>query len=150
MNGHTINGVPKVCQRGHPVSIPQPVAKKRVFIVEDEDSASRFLTLRLKKLGFEVSTASDGMVGLQQIMATVPDLVILDLMLPKLPGEEICKALRESFDEQIAKIPVIMLTGKDSLVDKVVGKVIGANAYLTKPYEFSDLLAAIRTIIPEV
>lgn len=123
---------------------------KRVLIIEDEDSASKFLSIRLKKLGFEVSIASDGMTGLQEVMATLPDLVILDLMLPKLPGEEICKAIRESFDDQVSKIPVIMLTGKDSIVDKVLGKVIGADAYLTKPYDFSDLLIAIKRIIPGV
>ena len=127
-----------------------PVQNKRVLIIEDEDSASKFLTLRLKKLGFEVSAAADGMTGLQEVMANLPDLVILDLMLPKLPGEEVCKAIRESFDDQVAKIPIIMLTGKDSVVDKVLGKVIGADAYLTKPYDFSDLLIAIRRIIPEV
>lgn len=137
-------------QKNLPTANPTQLRKKRVLIVEDEDSASKFLSLRLKKLGFEVSAAADGMTGLQEVMASPPDLVILDLMLPKLPGEEICKAIRESFDEQVAKIPVIMLTGKDSMVDKILGKVIGADAYLTKPYEFDDLLTEIRRIIPEV
>ncbi len=151
MTNNGSNGVSyNVTQKGPSSTDTTPSRKKRVLIVEDEDSASRFLSLRLKKLGFDVSAAADGMTGLQEVMASPPDLVILDLMLPKLPGEEICKAIRESFDEQVAKIPVIMLTGKDSMVDKILGKVIGADAYLTKPYEFDDLLTAIRRVIPEV
>jgi DNA-binding response OmpR family regulator len=123
--------------------------KKRILIIEDEYSASKFLTLRLKNLGFAVTAAFDGMAGLKEASETIPDLIILDLMLPKLPGEEVCKTLRESFDEQLAKIPIIMLTGKDSVVDKVLGKVIGADAYLTKPYDFSDLFEVIKKILPD-
>jgi two-component system response regulator RegX3 len=123
--------------------------KKRILIIEDEYSASKFLSMRLKNLGFAVSAAFDGMAGLKEATETVPDLIILDLMIPKLPGEEVCKTLRESFDERLVKIPIIMLTGKDSVVDKVLGKVIGADAYLTKPYEFSDLLEVIKKILPD-
>lgn len=126
-----------------------PAKKKRILIIEDEYSASKFLTLRLKNLGFAVSAAFDGMAGLKEASETIPDLIILDLMLPKLPGEEVCKTLRESFDEKLVNIPIIMLTGKDSLVDKVLGKVIGADAYLTKPYDFSDLFEVIKKILPD-
>jgi len=124
-----------------------PTAKKRILIIEDEYSASKFLTLRLKSLGFTVSAAFDGETGLKEATETIPDLIILDLMIPKLPGEEVCKSLRESFDEKLVKIPIIMLTGKDSMVDKILGKVIGADAYLTKPYEFSDLFEVIKKIL---
>jgi DNA-binding response OmpR family regulator len=123
------------------------VMKKTILVIEDEISASKFLSLRLRKLGFEVLTAFDGIAGLKEATEKLPDLVILDLMIPKLPGEEVCKSIRESFEEKIAGIPIIMLTGKDALVDKVVGKVIGANAYLTKPYDFEDLLAEIKRIV---
>ncbi|MFH1801146.1 MAG: response regulator [Candidatus Omnitrophota bacterium] len=126
-----------------------PLKKKRVLVIEDEYSASKFLSLRLENLGFTVSTAFDGMTGLKEATETVPDLIILDLMIPQLPGEEVCKALRESFDEKLIKIPIIMLTGKDSMVDKILGKVIGADAYLTKPYEFSDLFEVIKKILPD-
>lgn len=126
-----------------------PLKKKRVLVIEDEYSASKFLSMRLKNLGFTVSTAFDGMTGLKEATETVPDLIILDLMLPQLPGEEVCKALRESFDEKLVKIPIIMLTGKDSMVDRILGKVIGADAYLTKPYEFSDLFEVIKKIFPD-
>ena len=126
-----------------------PLKKKRVLVIEDEYSASKFLSLRLENLGFTVSTAFDGMTGLKEATETIPDLIILDLMIPQLPGEEVCKALRESFNEKLVKIPIIMLTGKDSMVDKILGKVIGADAYLTKPYEFSDLLEVIKKILPD-
>ncbi|MFH0986013.1 MAG: response regulator [Candidatus Omnitrophota bacterium] len=126
-----------------------PTNNKRVLVVEDEYSASKFLSMRLQNLGFTVSVASDGMTGLKEATETIPDLIILDLMLPQLPGEEVCKALRESFDERLIKIPIIMLTGKDSMVDKILGKVIGADAYLTKPYEFSDLYEVIKKILPD-
>lgn len=124
--------------------------KKKILIIEDEYSASKFLSFRLKNLGFEVLTAFDGATGLKEATESIPDLVILDLMIPKLPGEEVCKKIRENYDEQIAKIPIIMLTGKDSMVDKILGKVIGADAYLTKPYEFNELLENIKKIFPEV
>lgn len=126
-----------------------PSRKKRILIIEDEYSASKFLSMRLKNLGFIVSAAFDGAAGLKEATETVPDLMILDLMIPKIPGEEVCKTLRESFDEKLVKIPIIMLTGKDSMVDKILGKVIGADAYLTKPYEFSDLFAIIKKILPD-
>lgn len=122
---------------------------KRILIIEDEYSASKFLTLRLKSLGFTVSAAFDGVSGLKEATETIPDLIILDLMIPKLPGEEVCKALRESFDEKLVRIPIIMLTGKDSMVDKILGKVIGADAYLTKPYDFGDLFEVIKKILPD-
>lgn len=138
-----------------PVQKTNPVEKastkkRRILIIEDEYSASKFLTLRLKNLGFAVSAAFDGMTGLKEATETIPDLIILDLMIPKLPGEEVCKALRESFDERLVKIPIIMLTGKDSMVDRILGKVIGADAYLTKPYEFNDLFEVIKKIFPEL
>lgn len=126
-----------------------PAKKKSILIIEDEYSASKFLSMRLKNLGFLVSAAFDGMTGLKEATEKIPDLIILDLMIPKLPGEEVCKALRESFDERLVKIPIIMLTGKDSMVDRILGKVIGADAYLTKPYEFSDLFEVIKKILPD-
>jgi DNA-binding response OmpR family regulator len=139
---------PVTSQSGSISELQMPnTQKKRILIVEDEPSASKFLTLRLQKLGYEVTAVFDGATGLKEAIDKTPDLLILDLMIPKLPGEEVCKALRESFDEKIARIPIIMLTGKDTLVDKVVGKVIGADAYLTKPYEFDDLLLEINRIM---
>lgn len=126
---------------------PMTTSKKKILIIEDEISASKFLSLRLQRLGFDVHTAFDGVTGLKEAVDKLPDLVILDLMIPKLPGEEVCKAIRENLEEKIARIPIIMLTGKDTLVDKILGKVIGANAYLTKPYEFEALWEEIKRIL---
>lgn len=140
----------RITQRKNKVEQPLPSRKKRILIVEDEYSASKFLTLRLKNLGFEITAAFDGMTALKEATENLPDLIILDLMIPKLPGEEVCKMIRENLDEKIAHIPIIMLTGKDSIVDKVLGKVLGADAYLTKPYEFNDLFEAIRRIFPDL
>jgi len=140
----------RTTQKDTKVEQQSPPRKKRILIIEDEYSASKFLTLRLKNLGFETTTAFDGVTGLKEATENLPDLIILDLMIPKLPGEEVCKTIRESLDEKIAKIPIIMLTGKDSIVDKVLGKVLGADAYLTKPYEFNDLFEAIRKVFPDL
>ena len=139
----------RTTQKADKVEPSSPPRKKRILIIEDEYSVSKFLTLRLKNLGFEIAAAFDGMTGLKEATENLPDLIILDLMIPKLPGEEVCKAIRENLDEKIAKIPIIMLTGKDSIVDKILGKVLGADAYLTKPYEFNDLFEAIRRIFPD-
>ena len=67
--------------------------------------------------------------------------------MPKMPGEEVCKAIKESYDEKTASTPIIMVTGKDTTVDRIVGKVIGANAYLTKPFDFSDLFETIKQLL---
>ena len=123
--------------------------KKKILSVDDEKKLVSLVGLHMKMSGYEVLSANDGEEALAIIKEERPDLIILDLMIPKLPGEEVCKTLRESFDENLVKIPIIMLTGKDSVVDKVLGKVIGADAYLTKPYEFSDLFEVIKKILPD-
>lgn len=122
-------------------------AKKRILIVEDEESTSKFLSFRLKKLGFETLIANDGIKGLKMAEKEVPDLIILDLGLPKLPGEEICRTVKDNMNEKIAAIPIIFLTVKDSVVDKVFAKAIGANAFVTKPFDFEDLLREINRFI---
>jgi len=149
MRTKAINHKVKVPMEKNTPAEKVPAKRKRILIIEDEYSASKFLSMRLKNLGFAVSAAFDGMTGLKEATETIPDLIILDLMIPQLPGEEVCKALRESFDERLVKIPIIMLTGKDSVVDKILGKVIGADAYLIKPYEFSDLFEVIKKILPD-
>ena len=120
---------------------------KMILIVEDEGNISKFLAFRLRQAGFVVEIADDGEKGLNLIRQIRPDLIILDLMLPHLPGGEVCKAVREDDDEEIAKIPIIMLTANASDVDRIVGKVIGANYYMTKPFDFSDVLENIQQTI---
>ena len=119
-------------------------SKKQILIVEDDESVRQMVSLRLTKLGFEVSQAQDGFQGLDEAKRLRPDLIMLDLRLPGRPGEEICKAIREDHDEEFAKTPILMLTGKTSEVDKVIGMVIGANAYIPKPYRLPMLVREIN------
>jgi two-component system response regulator RegX3 len=113
-----------------------------VLVVEDEESFSDALSYMLRKEGFEVSVAEDGDAALAEFGRTGADLVLLDLMLPGLPGTEVCRQLRQS-----SNVPVIMLTAKDSEVDKVVGLELGADDYVTKPFSSRELLARIRAVL---
>ena len=108
----------------------------RILVVEDEVSFSDPLSYLLRKEGYEVSVAETGPEALADFDAAGADLVLLDLMLPGLSGVDVCRALR-----QRSNVPVIMLTAKDSEIDKVVGLEIGADDYVTKPYSSRELLA---------
>ncbi|MBU1121272.1 MAG: response regulator [Candidatus Omnitrophica bacterium] len=119
--------------------------KKKILIVDDEPDIVMTLTLLLEQEGYIVSGASSGEEALDKVNVLMPDLVILDLRLPSLPGEEVCRRIRK--DEDIAEIPIIMLTAKDLDVDRVVGRVIGANFYITKPFELDILLNKIKELI---
>ncbi|MBM3244747.1 MAG: response regulator [Candidatus Omnitrophica bacterium] len=118
---------------------------KKVLIVEDEVDICRILSLRFQKKGFEVLVANNGEEGFNKAKQEKPDIIILDLMLPKLPGEEVCKKIRS--DEEIAETPIIMLTAKATDVDRIVGKVIGANAYLYKPFDAKQLLEEVDKLL---
>lgn len=111
----------------------------RILIVEDEKKIARFLELELQHEGYEVDTASDGRTGLEKALNWKPDLMILDLMLPELSGIEVCRRLRHESD-----LPIIMLTAKDDVSDKVMGLDMGADDYMTKPFAIEELLARIR------
>ncbi|UCD15586.1 MAG: response regulator [Candidatus Omnitrophota bacterium] len=119
--------------------------KKKVLIVDDEVDIVKTLTYILEREGYAVYGAVDGTEGLEKVTQHMPDLIILDLRLPLLPGEEVCRRIRK--DEATAKIPIIMLTAKDLDVDRVIGKVIGANYYITKPFDIKDLLGKIKSLI---
>jgi two-component system response regulator RegX3 len=114
----------------------------RVLVVEDEDSISEPLAYMLRKEGFEVSVAADGPAGLTAFDRDGADLVLLDLMLPGLSGTEVCRELRTR-----SAVPVIMLTARDSEVDKVVGLELGADDYVTKPFSHRELVARIRAVL---
>ncbi|MEV0144700.1 MULTISPECIES: response regulator transcription factor [unclassified Nonomuraea] len=114
----------------------------RVLVVEDEESFSDALSYMLRKEGFEVSIAATGPEALETFDRNGADLVLLDLMLPGLPGTEVCRSLR-----QRSKVPVIMLTAKDSEIDKVVGLELGADDYVTKPFSSRELVARIRAVL---
>src|SRR3954471_8084752 len=114
----------------------------RILVVEDEESFSDALSYMLRKEGFEVAVAGNGPDGLAEFGRGGAGLVLLDLMLPGLSGVEVCRQLRQSSD-----VPVIMLTAKDSEVDKVVGLEIGADDYVTKPFSTRELIARIRAVL---
>jgi len=114
----------------------------RVLVVEDEDSFSDALSYMLRKEGFEVAIAVSGPDALETFERNGADLVLLDLMLPGLPGTEVCRELRSR-----SNVPVIMLTAKDSEVDKVVGLELGADDYVTKPFSSRELVARIRAVL---
>ena len=114
----------------------------RILVVEDEESFSDPLSYLLRKEGYDVAVASDGPSALEEFDRDGADLVLLDLMLPGLPGTEVCRRLRSR-----SNVPVIMLTAKDSEIDKVVGLELGADDYVTKPYSSRELVARIRAVL---
>jgi two-component system, OmpR family, response regulator RegX3 len=114
----------------------------RILIVEDEESYSDPLSYLLRREGYEVAVAGTGPAALAQFDKSGADLVLLDLMLPGLSGVDVCRQLR-----QRSSVPVIMLTAKDSEIDKVVGLEIGADDYVTKPYSSRELLARIKAVL---
>ncbi len=117
----------------------------RVLVVEDEDSISEPLAYMLRKEGFEVSVAETGPAGLETFDREGADLVLLDVMLPGLSGTEVCRELRAR--PHGGGVPVIMLTARDSEVDKVVGLELGADDYVTKPFSHRELVARIRAVL---
>jgi len=114
----------------------------RILIVEDEESLSEPLDYLLRREGYETAVAADGRSALQLFERGGADLVLLDLMLPGLPGTEVCRELRTT-----SNVPIIMLTAKDSEVDIVVGLELGADDYVAKPYSSRELLARIRAVL---
>jgi len=114
----------------------------RVLVVEDEESISDPLSFMLRREGFEVSVAASGPEALGAFDKTGADIVLLDLMLPGLPGTEVCRSLRQK-----SQVPIIILTARDSEVDKVVGLELGADDYVTKPFSHRELVARIRAVM---
>jgi two-component system response regulator RegX3 len=114
----------------------------RVLVVEDEESYSDALSYMLRKEGFEVAVAATGPDALTEFDRAGADILLLDLMLPGMPGTEVCRQIR-----QTSNVPVIMVTAKDSEVDKVVGLELGADDYVTKPYSPRELVARIRAVL---
>jgi two-component system response regulator RegX3 len=113
-----------------------------VLVVEDEESYSDALAYVLGKEGFDVAVANDGRVALEEFERSGADIVLLDLMLPGINGTEVCRRIR-----QTSNVPVIMVSAKDTEVDKVVGLELGADDYVTKPYSPRELVARIRAVL---
>ena len=114
----------------------------KILIVEDEESVLDPLELLLTKEGFSIETARDGREALEKFAKTNPDLILLDLMLPEISGTEVCRQIRVK-----SQVPIIMLTAKDTEVDKVVGLELGADDYVVKPYSKAELVARIKAVL---
>ncbi len=113
-----------------------------ILVVEDESSIASFVSLYLKNAGYGVRTASTGMEALAQVSAQMPGLIVLDLMLPDIDGIEVCKRIRQTSD-----VPILMLTARDEDVDKIIGLEVGADDYLTKPFNPRELVARVKSIL---
>jgi DNA-binding response OmpR family regulator len=113
-----------------------------VLVVEDEGSIASFVSLYLKNAGYAVRTASTGTQALDQVASEMPALIVLDLMLPDIDGIEVCRRIRKSSD-----VPILMLTARDEDVDKIIGLEVGADDYLTKPFNPRELVARVKSIL---
>ena len=120
----------------------------RVLIVEDEKALAEILEYNFKKEGYSVDTASDGEIALDKIIFKAPDLVILDWMLPKLSGIELCKKVRSN--KKIKNIPIIMLTARGEEEDRLKGLEMGADDYVTKPFSINELLARAKAVLKRI
>jgi two-component system, OmpR family, phosphate regulon response regulator PhoB len=118
---------------------------REVLVVEDEPDIRRLVVLHLERDGFRCRTAANGLDALRDAKANVPDLVVLDLMLPGLDGLEVCRRLRS--DASTAGVPIIMLTAKSDEVDRVVGLEVGADDYVAKPFSPKELVARVRAVL---
>jgi two-component system response regulator MprA len=119
--------------------------RERILVIEDDERILQFLNRGLTYEGYRVDTAEDGMGGLMSARDNHPDLVILDWMLPGLDGLEVCRRLRDA-----SQVPILMLTAKDTVSDRVGGLDAGADDYLVKPFDFEELLARIRALLRRV
>nr|WP_106778892.1 response regulator transcription factor [Lysinibacillus timonensis] len=119
--------------------------KKQILLIEDEKNIARFIELELRHEQFEVSVSYDGRDGLQQALENTFDCILLDVMLPKLNGIEVCRRIRAQLD-----VPIILLTARDEVMDRVAGLDAGADDYIVKPFAIEELLARIRSILRRV
>ena len=115
----------------------------KILVIEDEERIQQFLNRGLAYEGYRVEVASDGLEGLEMARANGPDLILLDVMLPNLDGFELCRRLRTANIE----VPILMLTAKESIEDRVAGLDAGADDYLVKPFSFDELLARVRALL---
>jgi len=114
----------------------------RVLLIEDEEGFGEALEYQLGREGYDVDRTTDGVAGLERWRTSGADLVLLDLMLPGMPGEDICKEIRKT-----SNVPIIMLTARDGEIDKVVGLELGADDYVTKPFSTRELVARIKAVL---
>ncbi len=120
--------------------------KIALLVIEDDENISTAIQEYFSRAGYSVTTAEDGVAGVQAALNERPDAVVLDLMLPKMDGLAVCRELRE----KAAYIPILMLTAKDDIVDKVLGLEMGADDYITKPFSLRELEARIKSVLRRV
>src|SRR6202167_5324913 len=125
--------------------LPERDSMKRVLVIEDDKDIIELVKYNLEKDGFQVAASVDGATGLAQVRKTPPDILILDLMLPKLSGLEICKEVRK--DASLNRLPVLILTAKGEEADRVVGLELGADDYVTKPFSPRELVARVKALL---
>src|SRR5829696_5636019 len=118
------------------------VQTQTILVVEDEASIASFVSLYLKNAGYAVKTAGTGAEAMQHVTADVPALIVLDLMLPDVDGIELCRRVRQRWD-----VPILMLTARDEDIDKIIGLEVGADDYLTKPFNPRELVARVKAIL---
>ncbi|QZY55146.1 response regulator YycF [Crassaminicella profunda] len=118
---------------------------RKILVVDDEKTISEILKFNLEKEGYDVSVASDGEEAVQKTYQVEPDLILLDVMLPKMDGFQVCKKVRENFN-----MPILMLTAKEEEVDKILGLELGADDYVTKPFSMRELLARVKANIRRI
>ena len=123
------------------------MSKKKILLVDDEKDMVYAVKLQLETHDYEVITAQDGQEGLEKARHEKPDLIILDLMLPKIDGYKVCRMLK--FDEKYKNIPVLMFTARIQQSDEKLGYEVGADAYLTKPFEPETLIKKIKELLKE-
>ena len=119
--------------------------KDTILVVEDEPTLLETLEYNLARQGYRVITASDGVMAVERARQGQPDLILLDIMLPKMDGFEVCRTLRKEMN-----VPILMLTARDDEIDKVVGLEVGADDYLTKPFSMRELLARVKALLRRV
>src|SRR6266542_3866380 len=122
---------------------PAASPKTSLLIIEDDDNISTAIEEYFSRAGYTVNTAPDGIAGIEAAVKDRPDVVVLDLMLPKMDGLAVCKELRE----KNPRMPILMLTAKDDVVDKVLGLEMGADDYITKPFSLRELEARIKSVL---
>jgi two-component system phosphate regulon response regulator PhoB len=118
---------------------------KSVLIIEDEKDLAELLAFNLEKEGYAATCAHDGKLGLERAVADLPDLILLDMMLPGMLGTEVCKALRK--DPRTTQIPIIMITAKGDEIDRVVGFEVGADDYIVKPFSMREVTLRIKAVM---
>ena len=119
--------------------------KRKVLVVDDEPSIAKILRKQLEVAGFDVAVAVDGEDGLAKVREWKPELLLLDVMLPKINGHEVCKTLKA--DPELKSLPIIMLTAKAQRQDQDLAQQQGADAFLTKPFQLSELLAKVKALL---